>query len=483
MTPARVETLEPRLVWARFLELTRIARPSKQEEAARGHVLAWAGERGFPSALDEAGNAVVRVPASDGREGAPTVVLQSHLDMVCERDPDSPFDPRAGRIGVRLEGDWVAAEGTTLGADDGIGVAAAMAVAEDVGSPHGPLELLFTVSEEEGLEGAKALDPGLVTGRLLVNLDGAEDGITIGCAGSIHVLLRIDLGPVEDAAGYRALEARLTGGRGGHSGEDIAAGRMNANKALGRVLARMQEEVQLRLASFDGGVSRNAIPRAARAVVAFPEIAAERAHAAAEAELTRLREQFEGRDDDLVLSLAPAEEDRFASEETTARLLDLLAATPSGVLSMTHELPGVVETSTCLTVVGTEDGVVTLGSMIRSSNAEALEDTAASFEALARIGGGEIELRRSYPPWRPHRDSRLLRTGSATFKRLFGTAPRLTVVHGGLECAVIGEKLPGVDMISIGPEIEGPHAPGERLSVPSTARFYRLLSALLDDLS
>lgn len=483
MTAASLETLEPRLVWEHFLELTRIARPPKEEDAARAHVLAWAEERGFPSAVDEAGNAVVRVPASAGRDGAPTVVLQSHLDMVCERDPDSPFDPRAGRIKPTLDGDWVAAEGTTLGADDGIGVAAALAVADDAACLHGPLELLFTVSEEQGLEGAKALDPGLVTGRLLLNLDGAEDGITIGCAGSIHVFVRFALDPAPGPVSGRALEVRLTGGRGGHSGEDIAAGRMNANKALGRVLARMHEETPLRLAAFDGGVSRNAIPRAAAAIVAVPETARGRIRAAGDAELATLCEQFGSTDDALALSLALADRERFASEEATSRLLDLLAATPSGVLAMTHELPGTVETSTCLTVVGTEDGVVTLGSMIRSSSAQALEDTAASFQALARLGGAEIELRRSYPPWRPDRESRLLRTASASFERVFGKAPRLTVVHGGLECAVIGEKLPGMEMISIGPQIEGPHAPGERLNVPSTARFYRLLSALLADLS
>ena len=478
-----LETLEPRLVWERFLELTRIARPPKEEDAARAHVLAWAEACGFASAVDEAGNAVVQVPASGGRERAPTVILQSHLDMVCERDPDSPFDPRAGRINPTLDGDWVAAQGTTLGADDGIGVAAAMAVADDSSSPHGPLELLFTVSEEQGLEGAKALDPELVTGRLLVNLDGAEDGITIGCAGSIHVFVRLALDLEPASSGLRALEMRLTGGRGGHSGEDIAAGRVNANKALARILARIHEEVPLRVASFDGGVSRNAIPRDARAVLALPAAAGERLVAASEAELARLREQFGGTDDALSLALTPVDDDGFASEATTARLVDLLAATPSGVLAMTHELPGVVETSSSLTVVGTEDGVVTLGSMIRSSSAPALEDTAASFEALARLAAAEIELRRSYPPWRPDRDSRFLRTASATFERVFGTAPRLTVVHGGLECAVIGKKLPGIEMISIGPEIEGPHAPGERLNVPSTARFYRLLTALLEDLS
>ncbi len=233
-----LEGLEPAGVWDRFAELTRIPRPPKQEAEARAHVLAWAAERGFETAVDAEGNVVVRVPATDGRERAPTVVLQAHLDMVCERDPDSPYDPRDGRINVVVDGDWIVAEGTTLGADNGIGVAGAMAVAADAKVLHGPLELLFTVSEEQGLDGAKALDPSLVSGRLLLNLDGTSDeSLTVGCAGSTHTFTRLPLPlePVPDD--YVMLEVTVSGARGGHSGGDIAKGRVNANKALGRVLA------------------------------------------------------------------------------------------------------------------------------------------------------------------------------------------------------------------------------------------------------
>lgn len=484
MTTSALATLEPPLVWERFLELTRIARPPKHEEDVRAHVLGWADVQGFATTVDAAGNVVVRVPASSGREQAEIVVLQAHLDMVCERDPESLYDAREGRINVVLEDDWVVADGTTLGADNGIGVAAAMAAAEETDFPHGPLELLFTVSEEQGLEGAKALDPSLVSGRLLLNLDGGEDGITIGCAGSIHSFTRLELGLQDTPPQHVTLEVTLSGARGGHSGGDVAAGRINANKALGRVLSRVWERSPLRVALLEGGVSRNAIPRAAHAVIGVPESEEAGVRAAAENELTRLREQYGEADPAVELSIeAIGSATRSAPEITSRRLLDLIAALPSGVIAMSPELPGVVETSSSLTVVRTEDGVVTLASMTRGAKAEALEDVVGSIQAAARLAGADVELVRSYPPWRPDPDSRLLALARDTWQRVFGAEPALVVVHGGLECAVIGGKVPGIEMISIGPEIEGPHAPGERLRISSTRAFYSLLRALLDDLS
>jgi dipeptidase D len=470
--------LEPAGVWERFSELTRIARPPKEEAAAREHVTRWASGFGFETAVDDEGNLVVRVPASAGREAAPGVVLQAHLDMVCEREPESAYDPRAGRILVVVDGDWVVAPETTLGADNGIGVAAAMAAAEDPEVVHGPLELLFTVSEEQGLDGAKALDPTLVSGRLLLNLDGTSDrSLTIGCAGSTHAFTRLRLPrePVPD--GWTMLQVAVSGARGGHSGGDIAKGRVNAIKALGRLLVG----TPLRLARLEGGVSRNALPREARAIVAVREPSAFEEDA--ERKLAAIREQFVGTDDALALSIEPVEREDAADEAASSRALDLLAAVPSGVVAMSPAPPPSVETSTSLNVATTEDGVVSLASMTRSANARALDDVVASIEAAARLAGANVELRPSYPPWRPDLDSELLATARATFERLFGIEPALEVVHGGLECSVIGDKLPAVQMISLGPEVVGPHAPGERLSIPATQRFYRLLAGLLDDLS
>jgi dipeptidase D len=474
--------LEPTLVWARFEELTRIARPSKEEGVVREHVRAWAEARGLATEVDGAGNVVVRVPATDGREAAPTVVLQAHLDMVCERDPGSPYDPREGRIHVLREGDWVLAEGTTLGADNGIGVAAALAAAEDPALAHGPLELLLTVSEEQGLDGAKELDPTLVTGRLLVNLDGTSDAsITVGCAGSAHTFTRLALAPEAPPETWSALSVVLSGAKGGHSGADIARGRANAIAALARVLSTAHGRTPLRLATLDGGVSRNAIPRDARAVVAAAD--EDDFRRAAEDALGALRRQHAATDDGLELSLEHVGPVPAAEKPTTARALDLLSATPSGVVAMSADVPGAVETSTSLNVVTTEDGVLTLASMSRSASPTALDALVARFEALARLSGAEIEIVRSYPSWRPDLDSTLLSTARAAYARLFDAEPELEVVHGGLECAVLGARIPGVQMISLGPEIVGPHAPGERLSISGTARFYRVLGALLDDLS
>ena len=271
MSGVGIQALEPQLVWTRFLELTRIPRPPKQEEQVRAHVLEWAAARELGSAVDAAGNVVVRVPASQGRADAPTVVLQAHLDMVCERDPDSPNDPREGRIEVVRDGDWVAASGTTLGADNGIGVAGALAVAEDPAIEHGPLELLFTVSEEQGLDGAKELDPELVSGRLLVNLDGTSDGaLTVGCAGSTHTFTRLELWRHEPIpVGSIVLVVTVSGARGGHSGGDIArAGQTRSRRLAGSSCGRKPLHRSASSPS-TAGVSRNALPREARAVVAL----------------------------------------------------------------------------------------------------------------------------------------------------------------------------------------------------------------------
>ncbi len=279
------------------------------------------------------------------------------------------------------------------------------------------------------------------------------------------------------------LEVRVSGARGGHSGGDIARGRANAIKVLGRVLSRAHGAAPFRLALLEGGVSRNALPREARAVISLPREVEAAAREAVEHEVRSVREQFAGSDDALTMTVAAADAPAVADEPTTARALGLLAAIPSGVVAMSPALPGTVETSTSLNVAETKDGVLTLASMTRSANAPALAGVVAGIEAAARLAGAEVEILKSYAPWRPDLDSRLLGIAKETFERLFGTAPRLDVVHGGLECAVIGGKLPGVEMISLGPEIVGPHAPGERLSVPATQRFYRLLAALLDDLS
>jgi dipeptidase D len=447
--------LEPAAFWRHFAALTRIPRPSHDEERVAAHVTAWAAERGFGVRSDAAGNLVVDVPATPGREDAPAVILQGHLDMVCEREPDSPYDPREGRIHVIRDGDWLLAEGTTLGADDGVAIAAMLAVAES-GAPHGPLELLMTVAEEVGLAGAQALDPALVTGDVLLNLDSEEDGtLTIGCAGSEDHMLTFTAPREPLPPGAELVRVTISGGRGGHSGGDIAKGRASAIKLLAHALRGAGE---VRIAAFDGGASRNAIPRDAVALVA-----GEGVRAAVEA--------------------AGAGSDPAWGAEASGRVLDLIALLPAGPLAMSPDFPGLVETSSSVGVAATADGALTLRCLSRSSDDDALPVVRGQIEAAASLAGATYESLGSYPAWRPDPDAALLATAARVHTELFGAEPEIGATHGGLETALIGAKRPGLQMLSFGPSIEGPHAPGERLNVPSAGRFMQLLRALLDELS
>ena len=417
------------------------------------------------------------MPGTAGREDAPVVVLQGHLDMVCEREPDSPYDPAHGRIHVVRDGDWIRAEGTTLGADNGVAIAAMMALAEDGRTPHGPLGLLMTVDEERGLTGAAGLDPALLEGDLLLNLDSEEDAtLTVGCAGSADTVVRLDA-PRAPAAGPW-LRVTAGGGRGGHSGGDIALGRANAIAALGRAL---RAAPALRIAAFDGGASRNAIPRDATALVA----AGEDARRAIAAEAAVIADAYRDTDPGLRITVAPADAadgDAWAAADS-ARILDLVAAIPVGPLAMSAAFPGVVETSSSLGVARTEGTTLALHSLSRSANDAALPAVTNAIAAVARLAGAALEPGNGYPGWRPDPDSALLATASAVHAELFGRRPHVTVTHGGLEASLITAKRPGMDAISFGPQIEGPHAPGERLNIPSAARFMTLLSGLLDALS
>jgi dipeptidase D len=396
--------------------------------------------------------------------------------MVCEREPGSPNDPRDGRIAVVRDGDWLRAEGTTLGADDGVAIAAMLALAEDAAAPHGRLELLMTVAEEIGLAGAQALDPTLVTGDLLLNLDSEEDGaLTIGCAGSEDHVLTFVAPCAPLPAGAEVLAVTVHGGRGGHSGGDIAAGRANAIKLLALAL---RGAGAIRIAAFDGGASRNAIPRDAVALVVGDDLRAVVAAADAAA-----RRTYRRTDPGVRIDAAPARAADAWDAAASARLLDLVALLPAGPLAMSPDFAGLVETSSSVGVAASDGERVTIRCLSRSQDDDALPVVRAQIEAAARLAGAAHESLGSYPAWRPDPEAPLLATAVATFERLFGATPEVAATHGGLETALIGAKRPGLPMLSFGPEIQGPHAPGERLRITSAGRFMRLLAALLDDLS
>jgi len=477
--------LEPSAFWAHFDALTRIPRPSRHEEPVIEHVRAWAAEHGFELHQDAGRNLVIRVPATPGREGAPIVSLQGHLDMVCEREPSSPYDPTEGRIALVRDGDWLKADGTTLGADDGVAIAAMMALAEDDSLPHGPLELLMTVAEEVGLEGANAFDGSLVEGRVLVNLDSEEDGkLTVGCAGSTDTWVRV--GAARDAAAADAATLTVTvgGGLGGHSGMNIELGRSNAIKVLGRALREAHATVPFRLASLAGGKSRNAIPRDAAAVVSLEAGREADLRAAIDTAAATVREAFSKTDPDVSVEVEAGEAAADAwTDDATRTLLDAIALVPTGPLAMSNDFEGLVETSTSLGEASTEGDRLTLHSLSRSSNDAALPEVIGALDAIARLAGGELEVKHNYGGWRPNLDSPALAALHASYEGLFGEEPIVTAVHAGLETAVIGDKVPGLDMISFGPQIEAPHSPDERVSIPTVERFWRLLVAFVDELS
>jgi dipeptidase D len=405
--------------------------------------------------------------------------------MVCEREPDSPNDPTEGRIELVRDGEWLKANGTTLGADDGVAIAAMMALVEDDSLPHGPLELLMTVAEEVGLEGANGLDPKLVTGTILVNLDSEEDGkLTVGCAGSTDTWVHVEQPREATDEGARTLSVTASGGLGGHSGSNIALGRANAIKVLGRVLRDAYESAPFRLVSLNGGKSRNAIPRDAVAVVS---VAADREQAfreAAEKAAATVRDAFKTTDAGATATIGGAEDASDAwTEEGTAKLLDVVALVPTGPLAMSQDFDDLVETSTSLGEAITDGERLTLHSLSRSSNDSALPETISALAAAARLGGGDLEVKHNYGGWRPNLNSPALAATRDVYERLFGEPPIVTGVHAGLETAVIGDKVAGLDMISFGPQIEAPHSPDERVSIPTVERFWKLLVGMVDELS
>ncbi len=478
-------SLEPRPLWSHFAALAAIPRPSKKEERAAAWVESVAKEHGFAVRRDAAGNRVVVVPASKGREGAPVVILQGHLDMVCEKNRDVAHDFDADPIRPRIDGEWVAATGTTLGADNGIGVAAAFAAATDPAVEHGPLELLFTIDEETGLTGAKDLDPSILKGRTLLNLDSEEDGaIFVGCAGGCDTLL--GFAPERSAApgGYEAFRIEVGGLRGGHSGMNIHENRGNALKVLARVLlSALDAGIRFRLASLRGGSKRNAIPREAEAVLLLPKGDRAKLDGIVACMKEGLATELSGIDEGLTIGIAPAEPAPVLPDAIRDRLVRLLAALPHGVLAMSRDIPGLVETSSNLGVVEDDGKTIRIVTSSRSSVASALRGVLDQVASAGRLANADVETQDGYPGWKPNLASPALGVVREVYRGILGKEPEVTAIHAGLECGLLGEKVPGLDMVSFGPTITGAHSPDERVHVPSVARFWEALRKTLDALS
>jgi dipeptidase D len=482
-----VASFEPQPLWRHFDAILTLPRASKQEGRMREYVMAAAERRGLSHGEDAVGNVVVRVPASPGREGAPAVVLQSHLDMVNEKNSDVPHDFGRDPILPRQSGEYLYATGTTLGADNGIGVAAMLALMEgDPGDlPHGPLELLFTIDEETGLTGAQGLDPALLSGRRLLNLDSEEEGtVTVGCAGGVDTLLTLPLATEPSPTGAVAVDFRLTGLLGGHSGIEIHLQRGNAIKLLARALFAAARAVPFALASFAGGNKRNAIPREAAARVVVAPERREALLQAVEREIAAIQAEYRPADPGIRLDPVSADlPERVWTAATACTVLALLDALPHGVLAMSYDIPGLVETSTNVAVVSAGSGTLEIQNSSRSSVASALTAARLRLNALADLAGASATSSDGYPGWKPDLTSPLLSVVEAVHRQVLGKEPTIQAIHAGLECGLIGEKVPGMEMVSIGPQIESPHSPDERVKIPSVAEFWRFLTAVLDALS
>jgi dipeptidase D len=485
-----VSDLDPKPLWKQFDALLAIPRPSKHEERARQYVIERAEAKGLRWRQDAAGHVVVEKPASPGKEGAPIVVLQGHLDMVTEKNSGTVHDFDRDPIVPRREGGWVKATGTTLGADNGIGAAALLALLDaepEDGLVHGPLELLFTIDEETGLTGVVALDPEAIAlqGRLLLNLDSEEEGaVTIGCAGGSTSRVTLPLETAPAPTGTATLDVRLSGLVGGHSGMEIHLQRGNGVKLLARALFAALQQIPFHLAGFQGGNKHNALPREAAARVVLPTEARDAFTAAVEKETAAIQDELRAVDPGVAIEIVEAPTPSHVWTAAASRkALDLLNALPHGVLAMSNDIPGLVETSLNLAVADGTDGALSILLSIRSSVASAMRTTKRGLRAIAELAGADVQETDGYPSWKPDLDSPLLATFRALHQRKLGTDPELKAVHAGLECGVLGEKFPGMDMISFGPVIQGAHSPDERVEVASVGRFWELLRAVLGELA
>jgi dipeptidase D len=486
--------LEPAVVWQEFAALAALPRRSKEEGLVRAHVLDRLGELGLVARADRAGNVVADVPASSAAE---TVVLQAHLDMVCEADADARSDPAVDGVFPVVADGWVRAPGTTLGADDGIGVAVALAIATEAASEaegaeraaRPPLQLLFTVDEEEDFSGAAGVDPQWVTGRTLLNLDSEqEQEVIIGSAGGSRVFVRLPM--LWETAQVERDHAVLAvrGLQGGHSGQQIDDNLVNALKALGYVLVLTVDELgpdagtHLRVADLSGGKADNAIPREARAVLLLDEKGRTTLERVAAEVQARVRAWRSGADDDAVIEVVGVPDPpppRVMSPEAARRLGDLLVALPSGVLSMDERLSGIVRTSTNLGVAYVEDDDAVLVSAPRSSRQADLDALHARYASFGRLAGGQAIVTSEYPAWQPDFQSELLEVVRAAHLEVHGRDPHVTAVHAGLEAGEIAAHLPGLVAVSIGPTVEGAHSPEERLDIASVGRFYDVVRRTL----
>ncbi len=473
--------LEPTELWRHFVEICKIPRPSKHEEQISQYLADLGQQLGIETHRDAVGNVLMRKGATPGMEDRRSIVLQSHMDMVCEKNASSPHDFMHDAIEAYIDGDWVRARGTTLGADDGIGCAAQLAVLTDPSVAHGPIECLFTVDEETGLTGAFALEGGFFKSDILLNLDSEDEGeLFIGCAGGVdtvgHFPYRTETAP-DDYQFYRLTISGLTGG---HSGDDINKGYANSIKLLTRLLLHLEREIPVSLAHLVGGNLRNAIPREAEALIGIPEDSKIKMELFVQRFGESLLKEYQSTEPNLQISAEESNSAPVMNNYDKLRLLNLLYAMPHGVIEMSREIAGLVETSTNLaSIKPLEEGMLEIATSQRSSVESGKEYVATMVESVFLLGGCTFRHSDGYPGWAPNPASPILGVASSVYEELFGKKPIVRAIHAGLECGLFLEKYPTLDMISFGPTLRGVHSPDERLDIPSTKKFWDLLLGIL----
>ena len=474
-----ISKLTPNEVWENFHAITRIPRPSHHEEQIRQFIADFGKELGLETIQDKIGNVIIRKPASAGMEKHKGVILQGHLDMVPQKNSDKDHDFTKDPIETIIDGEWVRANGTTLGADNGIGVAAAMAVLASKNLVHGPIEALFTATEETGMDGAIGLKSGLLKGDILINMDSEDEGeLYVGCAGGEDANVLFNYTPVPVPAESIAFRLNITGLKGGHSGLDIVLGRGNANKIFFRVMKEAYKVCGLRLASFNGGNLRNAIPREAFGIVTVPYAKADKLVGLLAGLTTIIKRELSATEPTLKIELSKTEmPSMLIDEQTQINLTHAIVACPNGVIRMSDSMPGLVETSTNLAIVKSDSDAKTINiaCLMRSSVDTARAELGSRMDSVFSLAGAKVTLAGGYPGWKPNMESPILKTMQGVYQSKFGRIPEIKAIHAGLECGILGGTYPSWDMISFGPTIRFPHSPDEKVNIESVSKFWDFL--------
>ena len=479
-----IKDLEPKVVWNNFYNLTRIPRPSKHEAKVIEYLYNWGVSHGFETIKDKTGNIIIRVPATPGMENRRGVILQGHMDMVPQKTSDSNHNFLTDPINAYIDGEWVTADRTTLGADNGIGVAMGLAVLEDPSVKHGPVEVLVTYDEETGMTGANSLEPGVLKGDILMNLDSEQEGeLCVGCAGGLDVSAQFKYLKYKTPAGYKGLKVIVKGLQGGHSGMDISLYRANANKAVARMILPVLELLGVKVVSFTGGSLRNAIPFEAEAELVVPAENLAAVKKMIQNEFARIKAEFAESDPTAALIVEDCEAaPKHIQPAVMLRAVKAMLACPSGVIRMSRTMKGLTETSINMAIVRTEKGKITIHSLMRSAVDSAKAALATRVRCIFELAGADaVEFAGGYSGWTPKLDTPMNKIMMEQYQKVTGEPMEIMATHGGLECAIMGAKYPNWEMVSIGPTIKYPHSPDEKVNIASVARTWEYLKAVLEN--